>query len=226
MAVGAGVDKLVPALQALQDPTTFLFGLSDRYAGTMLSHAMSILFVSSLFAGVLAFHNAVARYIYVSGREKLLPEAIGVTHSVHQSPHVASVLQSVLAAIVIGLFAILGLDPVLALFSWLTNVATLGVIVMMAVASLAVVMYFRANPSTQENALKTTILPGLAFIAFVVIIYLIVINFGGLSGASGFLGALLPGLVLIAAVVGLLLAGALKSRDPVAFENLGVPLKD
>ncbi|MES0050149.1 MULTISPECIES: APC family permease [unclassified Mesorhizobium] len=226
MAVGAGVDKLLPALQALQDPTTFLFGLSDRYAGTMLSHAMGILFVSSLFAGVLAFHNAVARYIYVSGREKLLPEAIGVTHSVHQSPHVASVIQSVLAAIVIGLFAVLGLDPVLALFSWLTNVATLGVIVMMAVASLAVVMYFRANPSTQENALKTTILPGLAFIAFVVIIYLIVINFGGLSGASGSLGVFLPGLVLIAAVVGLLLAGALKSRDPGAFENLGVPLKD
>ncbi|RUX64395.1 APC family permease, partial [Mesorhizobium sp. M7A.F.Ca.US.014.04.1.1] len=80
MAVGAGVDKLLPTLQGLQDPTTFLFGLSDRYAGTMLSQAMSILFVSSLFAGVLAFHNAVARYIYVSGREKLLPQTIGVTH--------------------------------------------------------------------------------------------------------------------------------------------------
>ncbi|RUW86369.1 amino acid permease, partial [Mesorhizobium sp. M8A.F.Ca.ET.023.01.1.1] len=55
---------------------------------------------------------------------------------------------------------------------------------------------------------------------------LIVINFGSLSGAGGFLGAFLPGLVLIAGVVGLLLAGALKSRDPVAFDNLGVPLKD
>jgi len=192
----------------------------------MLSHAMSILFVSSLFAGVLAFHNAVARYIYVAGREKLLPQSIGVTHSSHQSPHVASVIQTVLAAVVVGLFAVLGLDPVLALFSWLTNVATLGVIVMMAVASLAVVMYFRANPSAQENALKTTILPGLTFIAFVIIIYLIVINFGSLSGAGGFLGVFLPLLVLIAAVVGLLLAGALKGRDPVAFDNLGVPLKD
>ena len=103
-----------------------------------------------------------------------------------------------------ALFAVLGLDPVLALFSWLTNVATLGVIVMMAVASLAIVAFFRRQSSAQENALKTTILPALTFIAFVVIIYLITVNFGSLSGAGGFLGVFLPGLVLIAAIVGLL----------------------
>lgn len=226
MAVGAGVDKLLPTLQGLSDPTTFLFGLSDRYAGTMLTQAMSILFVSSLFAGVLAFHNAVARYMYVAGREKLLPEAIGVTHPTHQSPHVASVVQTVLAVLVVGLFALLGLDPVLALFSWLTNVGTLAVIALMATASLAVVMYFRARPGVSESALKTTILPGITFVAFFIIICLIVVNFGNLSGAGGALGVFLPSLVLIAAVIGLLLATALKGRDPTAFERLGQPLRD
>lgn len=225
MAVGAGVDKLLPTLQGLQDPTTFLFGLSDRYAGTLLSQAMGILFVSSLFAGVLAFHNAVARYIYVAGREKLLPETLGVTHAAHQSPHMGSVVQTVLAVLVVGLFAVLGLDPVLALFSWLTNVGTLGVIVLMAAASLSVVMFFRANPVV-ESVVKTTILPGLVFIAFVIVICLIVVNFGNLSGASGFLGVFLPSLVLIAAVVGFLLAGSLRGRDPTAFARLGQPMKD
>lgn len=225
MSVGAGVDKLLPTLQGLQDPTTFLFGLSDRYAGTLLSQAMSILFVSSLFAGVLAFHNAVARYIYVAGREKLLPETLGVTHAAHQSPHMGSVVQSVLAVLVVGLFAVLGLDPVLALFSWLTNVGTLGVIVLMAAASLAVVMFFRVNP-VSESAMKTTLLPGLVFIAFVIVICLIVVNFGNLSGASGFLGVFLPGLVLIAAVVGFLLAVSLRGRDPAAFASLGHPVRD
>ncbi|BCH28518.1 amino acid permease [Mesorhizobium sp. L-8-10] len=225
MAVGAGVDKLLPTLQGLQDPTTFLFGLSDRYAGTLLSQAMGILFVSSLYAGVLAFHNAVARYIYVAGREKLLPETLGVTHAVHQSPHMGSVVQTVLAALVVGLFAVLGLDPVLALFSWLTNVGTLGVITLMAAASLAVVMFFRANPDTGESAFKTTLLPGLAFVAFAIVICLIVVNFGNLSGASGFLGVFLPSLVLIAAVVGFLLAGSLRGRNPAAFARLGQPMK-
>lgn len=225
LAMGAGVDKLVPTLQGLQDPTTFLFGLSDRYAGGALTQIMNLLFVSSLFAGVLAFHNAVARYMYVAGREKLLPDAIGVTHGLYQSPHVASLIQTAIAAIVIGLFAFEGLDPVLALFSWLTNVATLGIIVLMAAASLAVVMYFRKYPDG-TNAFKTMILPAITFVAFVIIIYMIVTNFGSLSGASGFLGVFLPGLVLIAAIVGLILASLLKSSNPKAFARLGEPLDD
>lgn len=226
MAVGAGVDKLLPTLQGLEDPTTFLFGLSDRYVGPLLSQAMGILFVSSLFAGVLAFHNAVSRYIYVAGREKLLPQDVGVTHPIHQSPHAASLVQTMLATLVVGLFAVLGLDPVLALFSWLTNVGTLGVITLMAAASLAVVTFFRANPAYRESSMKTAVLPGLAFVAFAIVIYLIVVNFGNLSGASGFLGIFLPGLVLIAAATGYVLAASLENRDPQAFARLGQPVKD
>lgn len=225
MAMGAGADKLLAALQALPDPTTFLFGLSDRYAGSLLTQAMSLLFVSSLFAGVLAFHNAVARYMYVAGREKLLPGSIGVTHSQFQSPHVASLVQTVIAAVVIGLFAVLQLDPVLALFSWLTNVGTLGIIVLMAAASLSVVMFFRQR-SDGGSPLQTMVLPAIAFIAFIIIIYMIVVNFGSLSGASGFLGAFLPGLVLIAALVGIVLASALKGSDAKAYARLGEPLND
>jgi amino acid transporter len=225
MAMGAGADKLVATLQGLQDPTTFLFGLSDRYAGSLLTQAMSLLFVSSLFAGVLAFHNAVARYMYVAGRERLLPQAIGVTHPVYQSPHVASLVQTAIAAVVIGLFAILGLDPVLALFSWLTNVGTLGIIVLMAAASLSVVMFFRKRPDG-GSAVQTTVLPAITFVAFVIIIYMIVVNFGSLSGASGFLGAFLPGLVLIAAILGVVTANALKTSDAKAFARLGENLND
>lgn len=224
MVSGAGVDKLVPELQALADPTTFLFGLSDRYVGGALTQLMSILFVSSLFAGVLAFHNGVARYMYVAGREKLLPERIGVTHDRFQSPHVGSLIQTVLAVAVIALFAVTGQDPVLALFSWLTNVGTLGIIVLMALTSFSVVAFFTANPSLAPDVLRAKVLPVIAGLVLVFIIFQIVINFGSLSGASGALGWFLPGLVLIAAVVGFLLATALKARDAAAFARLGQEL--
>lgn len=221
MVNASGVDKLVPEIAALADPTSFLFVMSDRYVGGWLTQIMTILFVTSLFAGVLAFHNGVARYMYVAGREKLLPASVGVTHPQFQSPHVGSVIQTVLAVVVVGVFAFTGQDPVLALFSWLTNVGTLGIVVLMAVTSISVVAFFRKNPEKEPSALKAMILPSIAAVALLVIIYQIVINFGGLSGASGFLGVFLPGLVVIAGVVGYFCAASLKARSPADFDKLG-----
>lgn len=221
MVNASGVDKLVPEIAGLADPTSFLFVMSDRYVGGWLTQTMTILFVTSLFAGVLAFHNGVARYMYVAGREKLLPASVGVTHPKFKSPYVGSVIQTVLAVVVVGIFAYTGQDPVLALFSWLTNVGTLGIVVLMAVTSISVVVFFRKNPEKEPNAVKALVLPSVAAIALLVTIYQIVINFGGLSGASGFLGVFLPGLVVIAGVVGYICAALLKARSPADFAKLG-----
>lgn len=221
MVNGAGVDKLVPELAALPDPTAFLFNLSDRYVGPGLAPIMSILFVTSLFAGVTAFHNGIARYIYVAGREKLLPSALGVTHPRFQSPHVGSLIQSAIAFVVVSLFAFTGQDPILAMFSWLTNVATLGIIVLMALTSASVILFFGRNGGLEPNIFKRLIFPAIATVAFVIVVYQVVINFGFLAGADGVLSWFLPAIILIAAVIGILLALALKSRSPAEFERLG-----
>jgi Amino acid permease len=54
-----------------------------------------------------SFHNTTARYFYSLGREGLLPSALGRTHHKFKSPHIASIVQSVIAAIIIILFALL-----------------------------------------------------------------------------------------------------------------------
>lgn len=221
MVVAAGVDKVVPAIGGLPDPTQFLQGLAGQYVGGWLAQAMNILFVSSLFAGVLAFHNGVSRYMYVAGREKLLPAGLGVTHATFQSPHKASLLQTVIAVLVIGLFAVTGQDPVLALFTWLTQVGTLGIVALMALTSISVVAFFRANPDKESNALKSLILPVLAALALIFAVYESVLYFGALTGASGVLGVFLPGLVVIAAVVGVISAAMLKTRSPEDYAKLG-----
>ena len=59
---------------------------------------------------------------------------------------------------------------------------------------------------------------GLVLLALVVYIS---INFGAIAGASGFLSVFLPGLVLIAAVIGIIAAARLKSADPASFAKLG-----
>lgn len=221
MVIGAGVDKLVPELQGLQDPTTFLFGLADRYVGHGIGTIMSILFVTSLFAGVLAFHNGVARYMYVAGREGLLPKSVGVTHPVFQSPHVGSVIQTVIAVLVIALFAFTGQDPVLALFSWLTNVGTLAIILLMAFTAFAIVAFFSRNRGLESNTLVTTILPVVTGVVLLAMVIYIAVNFGTIAGASGVLAVVLPGLVVIAALIGFVLAARLKGADSAGFARLG-----
>lgn len=221
MVNGAGVDKLVPELQGLQDPTTFLFGLADRYVGGSIGTVMGILLITSLFAGVLAFHNGVARYFYVAGREGLLPRSLGVTHPVFQSPHVGSVVQTVLAVLVVALFAFTGLDPVLALFSWLTNVGTLAIMLLMAFTAFSIVAFFGRHPELGGNVVATKVLPVVTGVILAALVVFIAANFGSLAGASGVLAVFLPGLVLIAAVIGLALAARLKGIDAAGFARLG-----
>lgn len=99
-------------LKSLPDPTRFLFEMSDLYVGRWLSATMSVLFVTSVFAGLLAFHNASARYFYALGREGVLPAGLGRTHPRHSSPHVGSVAQTVIGATVVLIFAEARADPI------------------------------------------------------------------------------------------------------------------
>ncbi|MBW9054519.1 APC family permease [Rhizobium mesosinicum] len=221
MVVGAGADKLVPELQGLADPTSFLFNLAERYVGHWVVVIMNVLFVTSLFAGVLAFHNGVARYKYVAGREGLLPDPVGVTHPVFQSPHVGSVIQTIIAVLVTTLFVVTGQDPVLAMFSWLTNVATLAIILLMASTSFSIVAFFSHQPGLESNVLVTKILPVITGVILLALVVHITINFGGIAGASGFIAILLPSLVVIAAAIGFIAAARLKSTDPERFRRLG-----
>lgn len=221
MVNGAGVDKLVPELQGLADPTTFLFGLAERYVGHWITVVMSILFITSLFAGVLAFHNCVARYMYVAGREGLLPNSVGVTHPEFQSPHVGSLIQTIVAVLVVALFALTGQDPVLGLFSWLTNVGTLAIILLMASTAFAIVAFFSRNPGLESNLLVTKLLPIVTGVILLGLVYYISVNFGAIAGANGVLAVVLPGLVLVAALIGFVAAARLKSADAVGFARLG-----
>ena len=143
------------------DPTNFLFAMAGPYIGAFLTNkVMVFLFASSLFAALLAFHNAVARYAYALGREGLVPEALGRTHSTHLSPHMGSLSQSLLAFVVVGVFAVRGMDPGLTLFTWLTQLGTLAISFLMAFSAAAVVVFSARTPiSSQTCGRPSSLLP-------------------------------------------------------------------
>ncbi|VXC15288.1 Amino acid permease-associated region [Burkholderia sp. 8Y] len=221
MIVGAGANDIVKTLTALADPTTFLYSLSDHYANHALTTAMSVLFITSVYAGLLAFHNSASRYFFASGREGLLPKALGRTHVRHGSPHIGSIAQSAVALVVVVAFIVLRADPVLTLFSWLTNVATLCIIALMALSSAAVFVFFKRLPSRDESVLRVAVFPVISGLALAVVLVLAIVNFPLLTGAGATLSYALTALLPIFAVAGILAARSLKRRDRASYERLG-----
>ncbi|WGT26711.1 MULTISPECIES: APC family permease [Pseudomonas] len=221
MVVGVGADKIVPMLQAMQDPTTFIYGMSDHFVGPHLTQVIRVLFMVSIYAGLLAFHNAAARYFYAIGRDGLLHSVLGTTHRVHQSPHMGSALQSLIAAVVVLIFAAMDADPILQLFAWFSNLATLCVILLMAMTSFAICVYFHRHPELKVGLLRGRILPVLSCLALLSVLVLAVAHFDVLTGASQLLSYSLCAVIPAALLGGLYLAARLRKVSPQRFLALG-----
>lgn len=222
LVIGSGAGSVLAHLKAMPDPTRFVFQLADQYVGRWLSAIMSVLFVTSVFAGLLAFHNAAARYFYVLGRDGLLSARLGRTHPRHSSPHVGSAVQTVIAAVVVVTYAALGANPLITLFACVTNVGTLGIIALMALASVAVPVFFARRQSPSGGLLRTWIAPALAGAALFIILALAIVHFDVLTGSKGISRIVLPGLVLAAACLGALRAWSLRQSNPQRYRALGL----
>ena len=118
-------------------------------------------------------------------------------------------------------WVVAGQDPVLALFTWLTNLATLSVITLMALASFSVLAYFGRKPELEPSAGKRFLAPVVAGILLVIIAVMVVIHFGDLTGASPALSIALPLLVPVAALIGIIVAAGLKRREAARFAAMG-----
>lgn len=220
MLVGIGTEEMVPMLAGMEDPSALFFILTDTYVGGPVPAIAGILLVTSLFAALSAFHNYIARYSYVAGREGILPAAFGQTHASHQSPHIGSVVQTAGALVVLALFAGLGLDPILNMFTWISQIGTLGVIGMMVVTSVAIINFFRQRGD--GNPISTLVLPAISGLLLAALFVYIFRNFGDLTGTAGAsLGLILPCLVPLAALAGWLMGARLKARDPAAYARMG-----
>jgi amino acid transporter len=211
---------------AAPDPTSVLFITGADRLGAFWGDAASLLFATSLFAALLSFHNAVARYAFALGREGVLPRAFGRVNPRTGAPYVASVVQTVLALTVVGVFALAGADPVLKLFTWLTNLGALGVLLLMAVTSFSVVAYFRREPQAELSAWASRIAPAIAGVALVVVLVLGVLNFnvlitGATDAPTDKMTIILPLILFGGGLLGLLVGAVLKSSRPDTFARIG-----
>jgi amino acid transporter len=216
MAAHAGQSHVVAA--AGQEGPGLLFGLG----GGFLSNAAQLLFLTSLFAAALAFHNVVWRYIYALGREHVLPAVLGRTGG-NNIPKAASLVQSATGLAVIVAFAAGGWPPMTDLFFWLGTTGGFGILLLLALTSIAVVAFFTRD-GQGESLWSRRIAPALAAVLLTLIVVLAVQNYATLLGvpAGNAASWILPASYGLVFVAGVAWGALLRSRRPQLFAAIGL----
>ena len=205
---------------AFSDSGNLFLGPIKQFVGSWAYELMSLLILTSSFACGMAFHNTAARYMYSLGREGVLPSMLGSTHQTFRSPHTASIVQSVLAAVWVVLFGLFNgfNDPnAQAYLGVYTLFAVLGtglLLVLQAVVSIAIMRYFQKNGG--GNVLTTMVAPIISFVVQIWLVYLLISNLATLGGA---VWLIYVGAAVI--LIGLVWGFALKSMNPQAYKNIG-----
>ncbi len=209
----------VAAAAAAQGPG-LLYGLSSSGA---LAQSAQLLFITSLFAAALAYHNVTWRYMFALSREGVLPAALSRT-SRTSIPRAASLTQSASALAVIALFAAARWPAMTGLFFGGGAEGGLGVMILLAITSAAVIRYFHFHLYHDESVWARTAAPALSALLLAGAVVLAILHYGTLLGtAPGNPAAwLLPSAYALAAVGGLCWGEFLRARRPAVYRQIGL----
>ncbi|MET7969617.1 APC family permease [Micromonospora sp. NPDC005305] len=220
MAVAVGPDQVV---DRSRDPGAGLpFSILEAHVSPVLGGVATILVVTSVFAAMVSFHNSIARYAFSLGRERVLP-AVFERVGRGGAPVAGSVLQSAIALPAVLVFALTGADPVATMFSWLSGVAAIAVLLMMAVTSVATIAFFRRGGGSLESAWQRTVAPAIGAALVGAALLTTLVNLSAVLGAPADSTTTwwVPGAVAAAAAVGLVWATVLRATRPEVLENVG-----
>ncbi|MFM9631029.1 MULTISPECIES: APC family permease [Streptomyces] len=192
------------------DAAAFVFAPIAAQFGGWVNDVLPILLATSLFAGLLAFHNSANRYLFSLGREGLLPQGLTAINRRH-SPWVAGTVQTVIAVLLVVPFAVLGKDPVLTLFSWFSGVAVLGIMLLYFLTSVSVIVYFRRS-GADTRLWNTLIAPVLGALGIAGAIWLIIANFTTLIGGDRTTAIWLQATVPVVLILGVVAARLTRPR--------------
>lgn len=216
-AVGAvGADKVGPV--ANQQLGNLFFNLSGTYLNSAATDVMQVLLCTSLFAGWLALHNAANRYMFVLGRERILPAALDAVHPKYLAMHRASLVQSGFSVLATAGFALAGLDPYTSLATSMLGVGTLGIVVLQALASFSVLGFHRRRKD--RHWWRTVVAPVLGVLGLTTATVLVVRNFSLMTGTTNPVITSLPWLIWAGGLGGIVYASWLRSAKPKVYAGI------
>ncbi|OAN38974.1 APC family permease [Mycolicibacterium iranicum] len=218
-----GVDKVVDLAET--EGGNLVFAVSDTALGRVGTEAFQLLVITSLFAAILTFHNNVARYLYSLGRQGVIWARLGTTHPRRQSPALACYVQIAMVAVVVAIFAVLGLDPYATLFTWWTGVGAAGIILLQTIASVAIFVFFRRS-DVDKRPWNTFIAPLLGIAGLLPFLWYAVTGMDVLLGGGGWLQISFTAMLFASLLIGIVGAYVIRARSPQRYAELNSTLGD
>lgn len=236
VVVAVGPDQVVRASRdqfAAPDAPNVVLGVLARTVNPFFATIGAALFVTSIFAAMLSFHNTVARYLFALGRERVLPERLATVSMGPRggAPEVASAVQTVVALVVIVFFAVMHLDPIVTLFTWFSAAAAVAVIALLTMCSLAALRFFRIGGTSigrSARRLETVEVrvfgPMLGVLAGAGLLVVMVTNMSMLLQVppNSPLTSVIPGVTIVAALVGWGRGLYLRRFRPAVYREIGL----
>ncbi|NUR01089.1 MAG: APC family permease [Streptomyces sp.] len=206
---------------AAKNPAEMFFTAMTQYVGTWATDLQRILIITSLLASLLAFHNAITRYGYALATEHALPAPLGRIHPRHGSPWIAGLVQSVLAAATVAVFAAIGAQPYNQFLLWVNTPGVVGILVLQLLAACAVVAFFRRNaPQRGEGRLRTLVAPGAAAVLLAAATALVCTRLSLFTGAGPAVNWSLVALTPAVFLIGVVLAARMRRTRPYVYAGL------
>lgn len=214
---------------AQSDSADFFFIPAKQFGNEFLKDALSYFIITGSFACGMAFHNTTARYFFSLGRERVLPAALGRTHTKHRSPHIASITQSVIALVIVLVFvwrANTGGQPpafsvaYLQVYGLMAVMGVVSILAIQALVSIAILNYFRNHHASEQHWWTTVVAPIIAAVTQAYVLYLALSNLTFL-GAGYWYAKWLCWADLGIFLVGIAYAFYVKTNNRAKYETVG-----
>jgi amino acid transporter len=160
----------------------------------------------------------------------VLPSALGRTHPRFHSPHIASTTQSVIAALIMGAFALFAsVDHTagaaqsvgyIQVYGLMAVMGVVSILAIQAIVSIAIVNYFRTHHKEEHHWWTTLTAPALSAAAQAYVLYLAIKNLDFL-GSGYHYAKWLCWADLAIFVGGFVYALYLKRNDRAKYESVG-----
>ena len=157
------MDLLANSSEPLRD-------LAVRYIGPWYGILIDMAAFSAIIAVLLAIHTANFRILYALGRDGLLPRALGRTHPVHMTPHIAIIWYSV-GTLAVGLVAGRVWGPINA-FGYLGYLSSIAMLPVYIITNVALPFFIRKFYPAEFSPILHVVLPAISSAIFLVGIYL------------------------------------------------------